>query len=624
MAASALTELLGTEVAYVNDLQLVCDSFVRPLRVLGKEALEIFSNIETIRGINTALLHDMLAPVSVGVWHLLQEHDLPSVAQVAAALEKFSPFLLMYSQYCADFTGAQTRLAEMRSDSTSDIAMRLAEAERTTRRDLHSLLIKPVQRLCKYPLLLREMLKVVEPSDPAHASLCRAAAAVEGVAFTVNERVRDMQGLAALRQLATAVNMPQLVTPTRTLMATVECALNEAAADPSQGSARREGRLWLCNDLLLIGKRSGAAGGGGGGSGSAGGADGDRSPFEVIALSPLHLASLDTIGLSGDGQQMLRVSLLSSPSSPAPQDVSHHRMTLPSASAAVGFVAQLTELQRKAATAREQQLRAQALRAQQDPTLSKLTSLRRQRRSDRAAARDSAGSSRARSSAGVSSLDRARARNSSMRAHSLSHDLDADWGVQPGVDDANWLVAVHEDAQRSSAGAGASKTAEESATMLEASLPQTLHVLHQLAGLQPPAGVRRGSGGGSASTYGPRGRRSLGARSSLATVPDEPSPEPTSEAVDAPVLPPPPPPPALMRRRSSSSASVGSGGGLSPKAVFDQVDKLTLRVRSLSAEGTVLAEALAGSPRGSSEADAGPATSYQALLAAWQARQRRQ
>ncbi|KAI3640821.1 hypothetical protein MIR68_001699 [Amoeboaphelidium protococcarum] len=60
--------------------------------------------------------------------------------------------------------------------------------------DIFSFLIKPIQRLCKYPLLLKEILKVTSESHPDYKLLNEAMALVEKVVGEVNERKRFHEG----------------------------------------------------------------------------------------------------------------------------------------------------------------------------------------------------------------------------------------------------------------------------------------------------------------------------------------------------------------------------------------------------------------------------------------------
>ena len=60
--------------------------------------------------------------------------------------------------------------------------------------NLSSFLIKPVQRICKYPLIIREVLKYTEESNPDFDYLKRAMEKLEGVLSVVNEGARKADG----------------------------------------------------------------------------------------------------------------------------------------------------------------------------------------------------------------------------------------------------------------------------------------------------------------------------------------------------------------------------------------------------------------------------------------------
>ena len=213
-----LAQLLQTEASYVTDLDRIVVEWFEPLRSLGTlpkvDVRALFSNCEILRGVNQELLRALL------------ETKTPSGA--AATFESFGPFLKAYSTYCADFMQATERLrslAELRSREGWDSALEavMQDAERKCGQSLGSLLIKPVQRLCKYPILLRELLKSLPPADPAAPDVARALGFVEATVHAVNERVREVEGRAALTKLASAIGQPELLAPSRFVLYVLPC-----------------------------------------------------------------------------------------------------------------------------------------------------------------------------------------------------------------------------------------------------------------------------------------------------------------------------------------------------------------------------------------------------------------
>lgn len=89
--------------------------------------------------------------------------------------------------------------------------------------DMGSLMIKPVQRVMKYPLLLHELLNSTPASHPDHKALQEALSAMKNINVNINElkRRKDLGkekknseffcqfGLAVTREVSAPVIMPQ-------------------------------------------------------------------------------------------------------------------------------------------------------------------------------------------------------------------------------------------------------------------------------------------------------------------------------------------------------------------------------------------------------------------------------
>jgi len=70
--------------------------------------------------------------------------------------------------------------------------------------DMCSFLIKPVQRICKYPLLIREILKQTDQKHKDYSNLEQAFDKIEMVVTIVNEATRqaeDVQKMLNIQNL---------------------------------------------------------------------------------------------------------------------------------------------------------------------------------------------------------------------------------------------------------------------------------------------------------------------------------------------------------------------------------------------------------------------------------------
>ena len=104
----------------------------------------------------------------------------------------------VYAYYCARHEAAAARLADL--SNVPAAAAFLRECDEVARKystswDLLSLLIKPVQRVLKYPLLLRAIIACTPTTSPDHVDLTTAAQQIEAAANRINaykKRVDDV------------------------------------------------------------------------------------------------------------------------------------------------------------------------------------------------------------------------------------------------------------------------------------------------------------------------------------------------------------------------------------------------------------------------------------------------
>ncbi|GAC96082.1 hypothetical protein PHSY_003661 [Pseudozyma hubeiensis SY62] len=112
--------------------------------------------------------------------------------RVGQAFLKLMPRIeQVYTAYCSRHEASMARLQELISTQTKVSAFigecTLAARAYTNAWDLSSLLIKPVQRVLKYPLLLKEILASTSLKHPDAESLSAASAEIQKVADNINE-----------------------------------------------------------------------------------------------------------------------------------------------------------------------------------------------------------------------------------------------------------------------------------------------------------------------------------------------------------------------------------------------------------------------------------------------------
>ena len=157
-AEKVCREVRETEAAYIADLQTVLSVYVRPAverRILTLEdTLSIFANLEELCRCATVL-------------HELMDWPGDSVSVLAQAFIQVSPFFKLYAYYCRNYEKALGTLARCRKHVSgfSDFLNKQSTLAECKGMNLESFLIKPVQRLTKYPLFWKDLLKAT-PHTP--------------------------------------------------------------------------------------------------------------------------------------------------------------------------------------------------------------------------------------------------------------------------------------------------------------------------------------------------------------------------------------------------------------------------------------------------------------------------
>ncbi|KAJ1554107.1 Rho guanine nucleotide exchange factor 4 [Cladochytrium tenue] len=106
--------------------------------------------------------------------------------------------------------------------------------------------LKPVQRICKYPLFLRELIKYTDVNHPDSENLSKALLKVEAVVTLVNEGARQKQLIDKMVELQAALPRVDIVVASRMLkkFGQVHLILPRGEKKPRE--------LYLFNDLALL------------------------------------------------------------------------------------------------------------------------------------------------------------------------------------------------------------------------------------------------------------------------------------------------------------------------------------------------------------------------------------
>ncbi|KAI8990892.1 hypothetical protein BDF20DRAFT_830980 [Mycotypha africana] len=181
-------ELLETERKYVQDMEIL-QNYMRELqlqKVVSPDTIHyLFGNLNALVDFQRRFLIQLeeiaeKAPEEQRIGHLfIQLEDAFSV----------------YEPYCANYYSAQDLVVQ-----ETPRLQKLADILNPTY-ELPSLLIKPVQRICKYPLLLQELMKSTDKNWSYFYETEQSVDAIKRVTEKVNETQRQHENVQAVQDL---------------------------------------------------------------------------------------------------------------------------------------------------------------------------------------------------------------------------------------------------------------------------------------------------------------------------------------------------------------------------------------------------------------------------------------
>ncbi|XP_055559494.1 pleckstrin homology domain-containing family G member 5 isoform X1 [Falco cherrug] len=212
----AIWELLHTEATYIRKLKVITDLFLCCLLNLQESGLlcevdaeRLFSNIGDIIRLHRELWRGVMAPVLAKARRtgaLLDPIDFLDGFKMFGSL--FKP----YVRYCMEEEGCMEYMRALLRDSELFRAyVTWAEKhEQCSRLKLSDMLVKPHQRLTKYPLLLKSVLKKTD--DPrARDAITAMIGSVERFINDVNSRMRQRQERQRLAAILSRIDAYEVV-----------------------------------------------------------------------------------------------------------------------------------------------------------------------------------------------------------------------------------------------------------------------------------------------------------------------------------------------------------------------------------------------------------------------------
>ncbi|XP_041703502.2 pleckstrin homology domain-containing family G member 3 isoform X2 [Coregonus clupeaformis] len=187
-------EIIETERMYVRDLRSIVEDYLAHiidldnLPIRPDQVSSLFGNIEDIYEFNSELLHSLD----------MCENDPVAVAR--CFVDKSDDFEI-YTQYCTNYPNSVGALTDCMRSKTLAKFFRDRQASLKRSLPLGSYLLKPVQRILKYHLLLQEIAKHFDPEEEGYEVVQEAIDTMTGVAWYINDMKRKHEHAVRLQEI---------------------------------------------------------------------------------------------------------------------------------------------------------------------------------------------------------------------------------------------------------------------------------------------------------------------------------------------------------------------------------------------------------------------------------------
>ncbi|XP_015847469.1 pleckstrin homology domain-containing family G member 3 isoform X8 [Peromyscus maniculatus bairdii] len=186
-------EIVETERMYVQDLRSIVEDYLlkiidTPGLLKPEQVSALFGNIESIYALNSQLLRD------------LDSCNSDPVAVASCFVERSQEFDI-YTQYCNNYPNSVAALTECMQDKQQAKFFRDRQELLQHSLPLGSYLLKPVQRILKYHLLLQEIAKHFDEEEDGFEVVEDAIDTMTCVAWYINDMKRRHEHAVRLQEI---------------------------------------------------------------------------------------------------------------------------------------------------------------------------------------------------------------------------------------------------------------------------------------------------------------------------------------------------------------------------------------------------------------------------------------
>ncbi|XP_048197596.1 spermatogenesis-associated protein 13 isoform X2 [Perognathus longimembris pacificus] len=192
MRTNVIQEIMNTERVYIKHLKDICEGYIRQCRkhtgmFTVAQLATIFGNIEDIYKFQRKFLKDLERQYN---------KEEPHLSEIGSCFLQHQEGFAIYSEYCNNHPGACVELSNLMKQGKY---RHFFEACRLLQQmidiALDGFLLTPVQKICKYPLQLAELLKYTTQEHSDYNNIKAAYEAMKHVACLINERKRKLESI---------------------------------------------------------------------------------------------------------------------------------------------------------------------------------------------------------------------------------------------------------------------------------------------------------------------------------------------------------------------------------------------------------------------------------------------
>ncbi|XP_041827010.1 T-lymphoma invasion and metastasis-inducing protein 2 isoform X2 [Melanotaenia boesemani] len=189
-----IQELVDTEKSYVKDLDCLFKIYLKPLQ---NETFLTLDEMESLFGSLPEMLDFQRVFLQTLEERIASSPDFNTLEtpsqfkkllfSLGGSFLYYADHFKLYSGFCANHIKVQQVLKRAKTDQAFKEFLDARNPTKQHSSTLESYLIKPVQRVLKYPLLLRELVSLTDVDSEEHYHLTEALKAMEKVASHINE-----------------------------------------------------------------------------------------------------------------------------------------------------------------------------------------------------------------------------------------------------------------------------------------------------------------------------------------------------------------------------------------------------------------------------------------------------